>query len=345
MAVQPPIVPMLGRLARELPVDGFVYEPKWDGFRCLAFGADLRSRHDRPLSRYFPELVEALAELPEPVVLDGEIVAEGFDFEALLTRLHPAASRVERLRHESPVRLIAFDLLARGGKDLRERPFSERRAALEEVLSAARAPLYLTAAADDVEVARQWLRDYRGRGIDGVMAKRRDLRYQPGARAMTKVKLEQTADCVIAGCRALRTRAAVGSLLLGLYDDGGDLRHVGVSGSFNEARRRELAEVLRPLEVPLAGHPWEGGFLLGGNPMGRLAGAASSWSPETMTLDWVPLEPRLVCEVTFDHAEGGRLRHPARFRRWRPDREPHSCLLEQLEPPARDPEESLWTSR
>jgi ATP-dependent DNA ligase len=349
MVVQPPVAPMLGRLARELPADGFSYEPKWDGFRCLAFrsggGVDLRSRNDRRLARYFPELVEALLELPAPeVVLDGEIVVparDGFDFSALLARLHPAPSRVERLRLQTPARYIAFDLLALGHDDLRERPFTERRAALAGLLRGAQAPLHLTVVTDDAVVARGWLERYQGRGVDGVMAKRHDMRYEPGVRAMVKVKLEQTADCVVAGCRLFAERPLISSLLLGLYDESGDLRHVGVASAFSDARRRELPEILGPHVVELAGHPWEGGFLLGGSPIGRLAGAAGRWSPEEMVLDWIPLAPRLVAEVAYDHVDGDRFRHAARFRRWRPDRDPRSCLLEQLDLPSHDPEEVL----
>jgi len=347
MVLQPPMVPMLGRLARELPVDGFSYEPKWDGFRCLAFcsggDVDLRSRHDRPLARYFPELVEALAGLPE-AVLDGEIVvpaADGFDFSALLARLHPAASRVKRLRRETPARYIAFDLPAVGDDDLRQRPFTERRAALADLLRGARAPLHVSAVTDDPAVARGWLERYRDRGIDGVMAKQRDLGYQPGVRAMVKVKLEQTADCVVAGLRLLADRPQISSLLLGLYDQDGDLRHVGVASGFSEARRRELPEALAPHVAELAGHPWERGFLLGGSPIGRLPGAAGRWSPAEMTLDWIPLAPRLVAEVAYDHVDRDRFRHAARVRRWRPDRDPASCRLEQLEAPMNDPEEVL----
>jgi ATP-dependent DNA ligase len=349
MVVEPPVVPMLGRLARALPTDGFAYEPKWDGFRCLAFRSaaevDLRSRNDRPLARYFPELVEALAALPDDrAVIDGEIVvrtAGGFDFSALLARLHPAASRVRRLRRETPAHYIAFDLLALAGEDLRDRPFAERRAALARLLRDVPAPLHLTAVTEEVAVARGWLERYQGRGIDGVMAKPRDLRYQPGVRAMVKVKPEQTADCVVAGCRLLSGRPAISSLLLGLYDDAAQLRHVGVASGFSERRRRELAEALGRHLAPIEGHPWERGFLLGGSPAGRLAGAAGRWSPEEMALDWIPVAPRLVCEVAFDHVDADRFRHAARFRRWRPDREPSSCRLDQLDMPPHDPEEVL----
>jgi ATP-dependent DNA ligase len=329
---------MLGRLARELPRGDYLYEPKWDGFRCLAFRGDdeveLRSRRDRPLGRYFPELVEGLRRLPAArAVIDGEIlVAAGgrFDFEALLNRVHPAASRVDRLRAETPATLIAFDLLALDAQDLRRRPFAERRALLEEVLAASRPPLAITPLTEDAERAGDWLRSFAGGGIDGVMAKPGSLPYRAGERAMVKVKRELTADCVVAGLRLLADRPLLSSLLLGLYD-GGELRHVGVATQFSERRRRELLEELAPLVVELEEHPWRDGFLLGGNPAGRLRGAAGRWSPEEMALDWVPLDPRRVCEVAYEHAEGGRLRHPARFRRWRPDRDPLSCKLDQLE--------------
>lgn len=336
--VRPPVEPMLGRLVRDLPRDGYVYEPKWDGFRCLAFrhgsGVELRSRHDRRLGRYFPELVEALSKLSgHDYVLDSELVAitpEGFDFTALMARLHPAASRVERLSRETPALLIAFDLLAVGEDDLRPKPFETRRARLARLLEGVESPLHLTPATRDPAIAARWLERYQGAGIDGVIAKRASLPYRPGERAMFKVKAERTADCVVAGLRPFFDRPAVSSLLLGLYDDAGRLQHVGVVTAFTEGRRRELLEELAPLAVRLEGHPWEHGFLLGGSPMGRLKGAAARWSPEEMELDWVPLAPTRVCEVAYDHVDRHRLRHPARFRRWRPDRDPCSCTLEQL---------------
>jgi ATP-dependent DNA ligase len=330
---------MLARLERELP-GGLLYEPKWDGFRCLAFkdGEDvvLRSRHDRPLERYFPELVAALATLPEPgVVLDGEILAsrEGEpDFTALLARLHPARSRVERLSVETPACFIGFDVLAVGGEDLRGRPFVERRARLEELLGAAEPPLFITPLTDDAERAAGWLE--AGGTIDGVVAKDPEGAYREGERAMLKVKTERTADCVVAGFRLFEDRPLPSSLLLGLYDEAGRLRHVGIASSFAERERRELLDMLRSLAVPLAGHPWEHGFLVEGSPMGRMKGAAARWLPE-MGLDWVPVEPRLVVEVAYDHVDGDRFRHPARFRRLRTDREPQSCTFEQLPTDAR----------
>jgi ATP-dependent DNA ligase len=341
MALDPPVAPMLARLARELPAGDYLYEPKWDGFRALAFvtGAevDIRSRHDRPLSRYFPELVDPLTALPGgSCVIDGEIavVRDGrFDFAALMSRLHPAATRVERLRRESPAVFVAFDVLALGAEDVRERPFAERRQRLADLLGGARPPLFLTPATADRGVAQRWLDRYQGAGVDGVVAKHRELRYLPGARAMVKVKREQTLDCVVAGYRlaAAPEGPLVASLMLGLYDgtDAGRLEHIGVVSAFARHARRTLHAELRGLEVPLAGHPWEQGFLVEGGPLGRLRGSAGRWVPG-MTMDWVPLAPERVAEVAYDHADGTRLRHPARFRRWRPDREPRSCTTHQL---------------
>ena len=340
---------MLARLARGLPADGFVYEPKWDGFRCLAFcdgsSIDLRSRNDRPLARYFPEVTEALAaQLHEPAVLDGELVvagAGGFDFSALLARLHPAPSRFARLRSETPARYIAFDALARGSHDIRQVPLTDRHAALAELLCRPTPPLHLSPRTDDPGVAEHWLELEPGGGIDGVVAKRPELPYQSGVRAMVKVKREQTAECVVAGLRLRLDAPAVGSLLLGLYDDAGELHHVGVSSAFSDDRRRELLDELRPYATTIKGHPWEQGFLLAGGPTGRLRGAAARWSAAEMELDWIPLAPALVCEVAYDHVGVDRFRYPARFRRWRPDRDPRSCLLEQLRGEHRDPVELL----
>ena len=326
---------MLARLTRELPGEGFLYEPKWDGFRCLAFRdgdeIDLRSRHDRPLARYFPELVAGLRGLPrERFVLDGEIVVLGGGdghFSALLARLHPAPSRVERLRRETPASLIAFDLLAVADAELTAEPFAERRAHLDELLATAAPPIFVTPITDDPERAREWLDRF-----EGVIAKRPDLTYEQGARAMLKVKRERTADCVVAGFRLLIDRPLPSSLLLGLYDDRGDLHHVGIASSFGERQRHELLELLRPRVVPLAGHPWEHGFLVGGSPLGRLKGAAGRWVPDEMVQDWTPVAPELVCEVVYDQLDQDRFRHPARLRRWRPDRDPRSCSLVQLDP-------------
>jgi ATP-dependent DNA ligase len=326
----PPVAPMLGRLVRELPAGDYLYEPKWDGFRCLAFrdGGDveLRSRHDRPLGRYFPEVVAALRVLDhERFVIDGEIVSSA-GFTALMGRLHPAASRVATLSAANPATLVAFDVLAVGDEDLRERPFVERRAALERLVPGGER-LRLTTLTADGAAAEEWL-DRRD-GVDGVMAKPPELPYLAGKRALLKVKRERTLDCVVAGFRLLADRPLPSSLLLGLHD-GGELRHIGIAASFAESLRRELLHELRPLVVPLAGHPWERGFLVEGSPMGRLKGAAGRWTPGEMTLDWIPVAPVRVAEVTYDHVDADRLRHPARFRRWRGDRDPASCTFEQL---------------
>jgi ATP-dependent DNA ligase len=332
--------PMLARLVRELPADGYLYEPKWDGFRCLVVRdgdeLELISRNGRPLARYFPELVVALGTIaPERWVIDGEVlvsVEDRFDFAALMARLHPAASRVRELAERTPAMFVAFDLVTVGREDLSERGFAERRARLEDLLAGVSPPIHLTPATDDGVLARRWLDEFQGGGIDGVVAKHRDLPYTPGKRAMLKVKHERTAECVVGGARGSGPPLEVWSLLLGLYDDDGDLEHIGVASSFSRARRRQLAEELAPLAVPLEGHPWERGFLTGGGPMGRLAGAAGRWTPE-MTLDWVPLAPERVLEVSYTQLDGRRLRHAAKFARWRPDRDPKSCRLDQFAPP------------
>jgi ATP-dependent DNA ligase len=348
MAVKPPVAPMLARLARALPLEGFLYEPKWDGFRCLAFRdreqVDLRSRHDRPFSRYFPEIVEALLELPEErVVVDGELLIPSGEarFERLLGRLHPAASRVELLARESPAAYVAFDLLAVADEDLRERPFEERRHRLERVLAAPAEPIRLTPITDDPREAEGWLERFQGGGIDGIVAKPRDEPYQEGRRAMVKLKVERTAECVVAGYRPFVDHPAVASLLLGLYDRDGALHHAGVASSFRNDERERLRQELGPLEIPLEGHPWEHGWLQGGGSTGKLPGSAGRWTPD-MEHDWVPLRPERVCEVAYDQMDGVRFRHPARFRRWRPDRDPRSCRLDQLEV-ERPPVEELLT--
>ena len=331
---------MLVRLVRRLPVGDYLYEPKWDGFRCLAArdGDDvaLVSRHGRPFTRYFPELVDSIRALDErALTLDGEILVEGpegFDFAALLSRLHPAASRVERLRRETPARFVAFDLLSIGDDDLRGAPFEQRRLRLEAVLRAAPPKIAPTPLTAELGVAEGWLAA-AAPGVDGVVAKARTLRYEPGVRAMLKVKVARTADCVVAGYRWMMDRPAIGSLLLGLYDDAGELRHVGVASSFSERARREFLEELSPLAAPLEGHPWEHGFLIERSPLGRLKGAAGRWTPD-MAMDWVPLRLERVCEVRYDRFDRDRFRHPARFVRWRPDRVPASCTFDQLLPSA-----------
>ena len=331
----PPLEPMLARLERDLPVgEGLRYEPKWDGFRCLAFcsGGDvvLQSRNDRPLTRYFPEVVAGLAALGD-VVLDGELVitrSGRADFPALLARLHPAASRVELLARETPACYVVFDVLAVGAEDLTQVPFAERRARLCALLDDPPAPLVATPQTTDPVGAQEWLEAASGSGIDGVVVKTADLRYQPGRRSMVKVKRLRTVDCVVAGVR-VHADGGVGSMLLGVLD-GDRLLHVGVVSSFARAKRQELREELAPLVVPLEGHPWEEGFGLEGGALGRLKGTAGRWTPD-MVRDWVPLRPERVAEVSYDHLEGHRFRHPGRFVRWRPDRTAVSCTVEQLQ--------------
>jgi ATP-dependent DNA ligase len=336
--LEPPIAPMLGKLVRELPRGDYLYEPKWDGFRCLAFRAgdavELRSRDDRPLGRYFPELVTAVASVAcDAFVLDGEILValgERYDFPTLMTRLHPAASRVDRLSAAAPATFVAFDALAVGDRDLRGEAFVRRRAELEQLIGPAEGVLRLTPMTADPVSAEAWLGGADGAGVDGVMAKARDLTYRAGERAMMKVKLERTLDAVVGGFRLLVDRPLPSSLLLGLYGSDGVLGHIGIAGSFSERLRRELLDVLGALVVPLRAHPWERGFLLEGSPVGRLKGAAGRWAPGEMSLDWFPVAPTRVAEVSYDHIEGRRLRHPARFRRWRPDRDPLSCTFDQI---------------
>lgn len=337
LAVRPPVAPMLARLVRQIPRDGLWYEPKWDGFRCLAFrdGAevDLRSRHDRPLARYFPEACAALAAVATPAfVLDGELLAtrDGrYDFAALLGRLHPSASRVARLRLETPVEYVVFDLLAEGAADLRRTPLGSRRKRLVALLAGAPDGVTVTPSTDDPEAAERWLDAGPDVPFDGVVGKPVDSPYLPGRRGWWKIKRERTTDCVVAGFRPYLGEPMVSSLLLGLYDADGALRHVGVVSAFSNATRTRLLPVLLPYVTDLAGHPWEHGFALEGGALGRLAGSAGRWAPD-MTMDWVPLRPALVCEVAHERPDGLRFRHPARFRRWRPDRSARSCTVDQL---------------
>lgn len=336
LAVLPPVKPMLATLARELPMGDYSYEPKWDGFRCLAFRhgseVDLRSRNGSPFSRYFPELVAAFEALPAPpCVIDGEILVTTnghFNFDALLKRIHPAASHVTAMAESAPASFVAFDVLAIGNTTLTPSPFVDRRRRLEAVMATAGPPLFVTPLTDDVDVARRWL-EQPAEAVDGVVAKHHDSPYLSGKRAMVKVKPLHTADCVVAGCRIAADRSGVSSLLLGLYGDEGLLHHVGVVAGFGKDRRIELVEAVRPHVVDLADHPWHGGFALEGGSMGRLAGSAGRWTPD-MPLDWVPLRPELVCETTYDQVDGLRWRHPGRFVRWRPDREAASCRIDQL---------------
>ncbi len=337
----PPVSPMLAKLAREMPVgDDLVYEPKWDGFRCVVFRdgeeVELGSRNERPLTRYFPELMDPLRScLPEKVVLDGEVVIagpSGLDFVALLQRIHPAESRVASLAATTPASFVAFDILALGDRDLRTVPFGDRRALLEECLSDARPPVHLTPATKDPVKASEWFSRFEGAGLDGVIAKSTGLAYREDERVMVKVKHERTADCVVAGFRWHKSGGVVGSLLLGLYDDAGNLHHVGVAASFTTARRRELLDEIAPYRLQsIDGHPWEGwAEPEGSNRQGRRPGAPSRWNA-TKDLSFEPLVPKLVAEVAYDHLQGDRFRHATTFRRWRSDREPQSCRYSQLE--------------
>jgi len=331
---------MLAKIADELPAqEGFLYEPKWDGFRALVFrnGDEcyLQSRDLRPLNRYFPELERALAQaLPKGCVLDGEIVvvgAKGLDFDALQQRLHPAASRVARLAQQTPAAFVAFDLLAAGGRSTMELPQSERRVRLERLLGQVKPPVYLTPMTREREVAADWLQRFEGAGLDGVIAKPEAAPYQPGKRTMFKIKHARTADCVVAGFRWYRdTKDAVGSLLLGLHDDAGVLQHVGVTSAFTMATRRELAQELAPLrENALENHPWRD-WASAADDGNRMPGAQSRWSAGK-DLSWEPLRPERVCEVKYDHLQGDRFRHAAVFARWRPDKPAQDCRYDQLE--------------
>ncbi len=337
--VAPLIEPMLAKIADEIPPEGeFLYEPKWDGFRAIVFrGADvfIQSRDLRPFDRYFPDLHGAfLAQLPEGCIVDGEIVivtSDGLDFDALQMRLHPAASRVEKLARETPASFVAFDTLAVKGRDLRQQPQAERRRELESLLARVKPPIYLTPATMDRKIAQAWLKRFEGAGLDGVIAKRVDAVYQPGRRAMLKIKHVRSADCVVAGFRWHKAgEGIVGSLLLGLYDERGVLHHVGVTSSFTMEMRRRLAEELEPLrKKAIAGHPWRD-WAGAGSESARMPGAQSRWSAGK-DLSWEPLRIERVCEVKYDHLQGSRFRHAAIFLRWRPDKLPKECRYDQLE--------------
>jgi len=344
LPVMPPVAPMLAKSVPTIP-PGASYEPKWDGFRCICFRdgdeVEFGSRNERPMTRYFPELVEAVkAELPERCVLDGEIVIAtdaGLDFEALQQRIHPAVSRVTLLSEQTPASFIAFDLLALGDDDYTGRPFAERRAALEEALAGVNAPIHLTPTTTDLEVAQRWFVELEGAHLDGVIAKPLHGTYQPDKRVMFKIKHVRTADCVLAGLRwhKTSTEAAplVGSLLLGLYNDDQKLQHVGVVGAFTAKRRAELVEELEPLLLDEGEqHPWQEWASAEAHQSQRLPGNVSRWNA-TKDLSFVPLRPERVLEVKYEHMEGTRFRHTAQFIRWRPDRDPASCGFAQLEEP------------
>ena len=320
------------------PGDGWQFEPKWDGFRCIVYrdGAEIElgSRNERPLTRYFPELAASLLrELPPRCVVDGEIVVAtsgGLDFDALQQRIHPAASRVDLLARETPASFVAFDLLALGDDDLMALPLAQRRALLEQVLGPARPPVHLTPVTSDRATAEDWFVRFEGAGLDGVMAKDLAGPYVPDKRTQLKVKHKRTADCVVAGYRTHKSGDGVGSLLLGLYDDDGALHHMGVATSFTAARRKELvAEVLPYERDALAAHPWRdwGGA---GAEAGRMPGSPNRWNA-TKDMSWTALRTELVAEVAYEHVQSGRFRHATRLVRFRPDRDPRTCTFAQLE--------------
>jgi ATP-dependent DNA ligase len=332
LPVMPPVSPMLAKAVPEVPEGEFLYEPKWDGFRSIIFrdgdDVEIGSRNEKPMTRYFPELVEAVkAALPDRCVVDGEIAVPingRLEFEALQQRIHPAESRVRKLAAETPAHFIAFDLLALGDESLLGLPFAERRALLDKAIT--RTPdVHVTPATRDPAEAQRWFTDFEGAGLDGVVAKGLGLTYQPDKRVMFKIKHARTADCVLAGFRWHKSGPIVGSLILGLYD-GDQLRHVGVAASFPMKRRAELVEELAPLrENAEVDHPWIG------NAWGP-GGTPNRWnSGKDMTFE--PLRPEWVVEVGYDQMEGHRFRHTAQFKRWRTDREPRSCSFSQLERP------------
>ena len=336
---------MLAKRVDDLPAgDTWIFEPKWDGFRALVFRdgdeIEIQSRDEKPLNRYFPELVEALkSQLPGRCVLDGEIVIatqQGLDFDSLQLRLHPAASRVQLLSRQIPASIVFFDLLCEGDRDLRNEPFENRRRQLETLLSSAKPPVHLTPATRDVTVAADWFRRFEGAGLDGVIAKPIAGTYEPNKRVMLKVKHERDCDCVVAGFRWYRKgdRTSVGSLLLGLFDDAGVLQHVGVCASFSTERRVELVDFLEPYRRDaLAHHPWKAwaeAMPAEGGMGQRMPGGQSRWS-QGKDLSWVPLRPELVVEVAYEHMQGPRFRHMAHFRRWRTDKKPADCTYAQLE--------------
>jgi ATP-dependent DNA ligase len=342
LPVMPPVAPMLAKPVAELPEGPFSFEPKWDGFRTIVFRdgdeVELGSRNERPLTRYFPEVVEAVrVELPPRCVVDAEIVVPDpagrrLDWDALLLRIHPAASRVALLAEQTPARLVAFDLLALREVDWTGRPFADRRAALEAALAQAGPPVHLTRASTDRALAAEWLGRFEGAGLDGVVAKRLDGVYEPDRRVWSKVKHARTADCVVAGYRLhKRGEDLIGSLLLGLYTDDGELASVGVIGAFPLERRRELFAELQPLVTGFEGHPWDwGAWQREADPRTWKGSNTSRWNPGK-ELSFTPLRPERVAEVRYDHLEGRRFRHTAQFVRWRPDRDPRSCTYEQLE--------------
>jgi len=342
LPLQPPFAPMLAKLATQIPDgEGWLYEPKWDGFRCIVFrdgdDIELASRNERPFTRYFPELLAPLMRsLPERCVVDGEIVVPaaggaGLDFDALLQRIHPAASRVQRLAAETPASFVAFDLLALGDEVLLARPLRERHERLLGLLASVEPPVHRCPSTTDAATAARWFVEFEGAGLDGVVAKRLDDPYTPDKRTMVKVKHVRTADCAVAGFRVHKDGKGVGSLLLGLHDDDGRLHHVGVAAGFSAKRRTELLDEIAPLrEGALEGHPWRDWAEAQAHEAGRLPGAQSRWNAGK-DLSWVPLRVERVAEVTFGQLQSGRFRHGVQFVRWRDDRDPASCRYDQLD--------------
>jgi ATP-dependent DNA ligase len=341
LPVSPPILPMLAKRVDRLPEEGdWIFEPKWDGFRTLIFrdGDEflIQSRDEKPLNRYFPELIEPLrTALPDRCVLDGEIViAKGsaLDFDALQLRLHPAASRVKLLSQQIPASVVFFDVLCEDHSDFREHPFEQRRKTLERILQSATPPIHITPATRDIKLAADWFRRFEGAGLDGVMAKPVDGTYEPNKRAMLKVKHERDCDCVVAGFRwHKKGDGTIGSLLLGLFDEAGTLHHVGVCASFTTAKRAELAEFLESYRRDaLKNHPWRGWVDAMTASGQRMPGGQSRWS-QGKDLSWEPVRPELVVEVAYEHMQGTRFRHMAQFRRWRTDKKPADCTYAQLE--------------
>ncbi len=353
LPVMPPVKPMLAKPVTAIPPD-HLYEPKWDGFRSIVFRdgyeVEIGSRNERPMTRYFPELVDqVLAQFPERCVVDGEIVVADvednrLDFEALQQRIHPADSRVRLLAEQTPASFIAFDLLALGDDDLTGRALAERRGLLEQAFAKARPPVHLTPLTRDIEVAQRWFEQFEGAGLDGLIAKDPGITYQPDKRVMSKIKHVRTADCVVAGYRVHKSGPeAIGSILLGLHDDRGVLASVGVVGSFTMARRKELFAELQPLVTEFEGHPWNWAAHEEGERTPR-KNETSRWNAGK-DLSFVPLRPERVVEVRYDYMEGARFRHTTQFVRWRPDREPASCTYEQLERPVRFDLADVLTSK
>jgi ATP-dependent DNA ligase len=343
LPVMPPIAPMLAKSVPQIPTGSLSYEPKWDGFRSILFRdadeVEIGSRNERPMTRYFPEIVEAVkTNLPQRCVIDGEIVVvvgDRLEFEVLQQRIHPAASRVRLLSKETPARFIAFDLLALDDLDYTSQPFEKRRAALQEALADARPPIHLTPITHDHNMAVQWFSQFEGAGLDGIVAKPLNGTYQPDKRVMFKIKHERTADCVVAGYRPYKgDPESIGSLLLGLFKDDGSLASVGVIGAFPAARRKELFTELQPLVTTFENHPWDWAKLLEGTTRNPRSSEYSRWNVGK-DLSFVPLRPELVVEVRYEHMEGDRFRHTAQFNRWRPDRDPKTCTYEQLEEPVK----------